>query len=218
MCGNHQEISLGFTGKKVAAGAHLCMIFEDDAERRRIIGKFLCSGLLDGEQVAYFADVMTKDEVVAWLNDMQIDVATETSAQNLAVQDTLSAYCPSGAFVVEDMLERLKAFYTDAVEHGYRQARVSGEMSWALKGIPGSERLMEYEAWVNIVLQTHPLSAICQYDAHRFSGALIMDALRVHPMMIVRGQIVHNPYYLPPQEFLQEFASRIPIAARSPMP
>ena len=76
-------------------------------------------------------------------------------------------------------------------------------MSWALKGVPGCERLMEYEARVNDVVKTHPISAICQYDANRFSGALIMDVLRTHPMMIVRGHIVHNPYYLSPDQFLK---------------
>ena len=39
-------------------------------------------------------------------------------------------------------------------------------------------------------------------DARRFDGATILDVLRVHPMMIVHGQIVRNPYYTRPSEFL----------------
>ena len=75
-------------------------------------------------------------------------------------------------------------------------------------GTPGSDRLMEYEALVNNVLKTHPITAVCQYDANRFSGATIVDVLKVHPMMIVRGQIVRNPYYMKPEDFLKDFRER----------
>jgi hypothetical protein len=208
VCAYHSDVKMGFTDRNLPAGTHMCMIFQDETERRRIIGKFIGTGLATGEKVAYFADVMTKEEIIDWLKGMDINVTDELASNHLHVQDTLTAYCPGGKFVVEDMLGRLKAFYDESVEQRYRQARVSGEMSWALRGLPGSDRLMEYEAWVNVVLRTHPLSAICQYDANKFSGALIMDALKVHPMMIVRGQIIHNPYFLAPNVFLEEFSKR----------
>jgi hypothetical protein len=67
------------------------------------------------------------------------------------------------------------------------------------------ERLMEYEAMVNDVLVTHPITAICQYDANCFDGATILDVLRVHPMMIVQGQIVRNYYYMKPEDFIKDY-------------
>ena len=74
-------------------------------------------------------------------------------------------------------------------------------MSWALRGIPGSEGLIEYEALINTISQTQPVTPICQYDARRFDGATLLNVLRVHPLMIVQGRIVHNPYYITPEEF-----------------
>ena len=35
-----------------------------------------------------------------------------------------------------------------------------------------------------------------------------MDVLSVHPMMIVRGQIVKNPFYIEPEEFLSQLKTR----------
>lgn len=35
-----------------------------------------------------------------------------------------------------------------------------------------------------------------------------MDVLSVHPMMIVRGQLVNNPYYIEPEEFLKQLNNR----------
>lgn len=196
-------LSLGFTGDHYAAGTHMCLIFNDENERRKIIGKYLESGMVSGERVAYFADNATISDMDAWLKDMDIDVKA-IKKDDLSITEAESTYCPSGKFVPEDMLDTLRTFYAQSKQDNYPACRVSGEMSWALKGIPGSERLMEYEALVNDVLVTHPVTAICQYDARRFDGATILECLEVHPYMIVRGQIVHNPYYMTTQAFLNK--------------
>ena len=84
---------------------------------------------------------------------------------------------------------------------GYAGGRLTGEMSWALKHIPGSDRLIEYEGRINDLLKTYPLTAICQYDTRRFDGATIFEVLSVHPIMIVHGQIMRNPFYVPPNQY-----------------
>jgi len=191
--------AMGFTKEKFPAGTHMCMIYSHEQERRKVIGKFMESGILGNEKVAYFADIMKPEEVRDWLLSMEIELPIPP---RFSIQVAETTYCPDGTFVPESMLNTLRQFYDQAKEEGYANTRVSGEMSWALKGIPGSDRLMEYEALVNEVLVTHPVSAICQYDANRFSGATILDVLKVHPMMVVHGQVVHNPYYMKPQDFL----------------
>ncbi len=35
-----------------------------------------------------------------------------------------------------------------------------------------------------------------------------MDVLSVHPMMIVRGQLMQNPYFIDPDEFMQRLKNR----------
>ena len=54
-----------------------------------------------------------------------------------------------------------------------------------------------------MLLRDHPVNAVCQYDATKFSGSTIMEILKVHPYMIVRGKVVHNPYYVTPEEYLE---------------
>lgn len=198
----HKSTAMGFTKETFPAGTHMCLIYADECERRKIIGKFLESGILSGEKVSYFADMMQPDEVREWLLNMNIELPVDA---RFSVLDAEETYCPDGTFVPEAMLDKLRQFYSQSTMDGYPGARVSGEMSWALKGIPGSERLMEYESLVNDVLVTHPVTAICQYDANRFSGADILGVLKVHPMMVVHGQIVRNPYYMKPQDFLKSF-------------
>lgn len=197
---------MGFTKETFPAGTHMCLIYSKENERRKIIGKFIESGIIGKERVSYFADVMKPEEVREWLLNMGIELPDENRFSILVAENT---YCPNGVFLPDKMLNTLRQFYEQAREEGYPNARVSGEMSWALKGIPGSERLMEYEALVNDVLVTHPVTAICQYDANKFNGATILDVLKVHPMMVVHGQIVRNPYYMKPQDFLKDYKAHL---------
>lgn len=194
-----KQAPLGFSEDVLPVGTHMCLIYNDDEERRVSVGRFLEAGLQEGEKVAYFADIMSPAEVRTWLSEMDIALPED---EQLAITNAEETYCPEGEFKPRNMLDTLRAFHGACHDAGYPAGRVSGEMSWALRGIPGSDRLMEYEALVNDVLVTHPITAICQYDVRRFDGAMIFDVLKVHPMMVVHGRVVKNPYYMKPQDFM----------------
>jgi hypothetical protein len=194
-----QNVDLGFIPQNFQEGTHMCLIYKDDDERENVISQYLLKGLLNNEKVSYFAFKASKQEIITFLKKSGVVV----NEQNLDVLNALETYCPNGKFVPEEMLETLRQFYNSSIKKGYNSCRVSGEMHWALQQIPGSERLMEYEAQVNNVVVTHPVTAICQYDARKFSGETIIDCLKVHPYMIINGQVIENPYYLSPEEFLK---------------
>jgi hypothetical protein len=189
-CDRRKRINLGFSDETFHQGTHMCLVYRDETERRRVVSRFVRSGLLDGEDVGYFADAADPSDVDAWLADMDVD----TSALRLArASDT---YFPAGVFVPEEMCGRLRDTWDACRAAGFPGCRVTGEMTWALADVPGAERLMEYEVAVNSVVKTHPVTAMCQYDANRFSGETIFQALYVHPYMVMNDQLVQNPYYI----------------------
>jgi hypothetical protein len=200
MCEQRKNIEFGFTSEEFPEGTHMCLIYSNEEERAYIVSKFLEAGMKGNEKVAYFAHEMNKEDIDTWLNSKGISV----SETNLNVANAKETYCPSGEFVPETMLETLRQFYTSSKENDFHASRVSGEMIWALDNITGSEKIMEYESKVNQVLETHPVTALCQYDANKFDGATILNCLKVHPYIIVNSQIVKNPYYLTPEEYLAE--------------
>ncbi len=195
MCERVATVNLGFGEELFPAGVHICLVYRDETERQRVVSRFVESGLLGRERVFYIADTTTTNEVATWLGELEVEIAPGRESGAFTVDNAASTYCPDGVFVPEQMCETLKQVYTSAYDGGYPNSRVTGEMSWALRGIPGSERLIEYESAVNTVLQTHPISAMCQYDANRFSGRTVFEALQVHPYMIMNEQLVKNPYY-----------------------
>lgn len=198
------NISLGFTPDLFPRGTHMCYIYNNEEERSEVIAKFVESGLLGGEKVGYFVDAISPEEMRDHLASLGISPSPSQHAEReqLAISNALETYCCDGCFKPAAMLDKVGGFYRQSLKEGYVGARATGEMAWALRDVPGSEKLIEYESRLNLLVEANPITLICQYDANRFNGATIYDVLNVHPMMIVRGQVVLNPYYIPPTEFL----------------
>ena len=204
MCQSQEKVNMGFTNEEFPAGTHMCLIYNKEEEREKIISKYLQSGLSSSEMVAYFADDTSKEEMNEWLSEMGIDIYNPQVSNGFSLHSTSETYSPNGKFEVDEMLTNLKNLYISAKDKNFSAARVTGEISWALKGVPGSENLMEYESKINVLVKKYPVTAICQYDANKFDGATILECFKVHPFMIVPGQIVRNPYYLSPEEYLNQ--------------
>lgn len=203
-----REVSLGFVPRRMPEGTHIAHLFADDEERKRVAGAYLTSGLQDGEWVEYFADVDTDAALPAVLADLGVGADWPPPA-TLVPSRALDVYCPTGCFGAQPMLARYSQFITKSGERGCSGARVIGQMSWALRGLPGSDELTVYEAGINGVVAQWPVTVLCQYDLRRFDGAQIFDMLSVHPMVVVRGLLMANPLYRPdwalaPQETVQE--------------
>jgi hypothetical protein len=81
-------------------------------------------------------------------------------------------------------------------------------MEWALEDHEGASDLIEYEAKFSLMHKGGRDPVICTYDLTRFSGDIIMGVLRTHPMVILGGVLQVNPFFIPPEQFLQELRER----------
>ncbi|MFA7324267.1 MAG: MEDS domain-containing protein [Candidatus Nanopelagicales bacterium] len=203
-----REISLGFDEELYPAGTHMCLIFGDDSERKDVLAKYVDSGLSSGEKVGYFVDTVSQQELWDEFRDLGIVGPDRPETANLEIAIAADVYCPDGTFVVERMLNTLASGYTSSMQEGFAGYRATGEMTWSRRLDVPMDDLLEYEARINILARTVSTTAICQYDTRRFDGSTIFDILTVHPMMIVRGQILHNPFYMQPEDFLARQAKR----------
>jgi DNA-binding CsgD family transcriptional regulator len=118
----------------------------------------------------------------------------------LNVASAMDVYYPTGEFVPQATLDQIMKFYEISLADGARGCRSLGEMAWALRGVPGSDQVVEYEASINALVDKVPLNVLCQYDTEQFDGETIFEILCVHPLMVIRGQIMRNPYYSPSEE------------------
>ncbi len=202
MCERHRKISLGFAHEDFDPGLHICQIINDDDERTDAILRLIATGLSSNENVACFSDGVDDALLEAGLSSCPVSYAEARSRGLFAVSGTKTAYFEGGRFDPDNMLRRLDAFNKAALSAGRAGARVIGEMIPEVLHLPGGSRLLEYESKVTLLVRGNEMTAVCQYDARLFDGSSIMDVLKVHPLMIIRGEIVRNPFYTSPEEYL----------------
>jgi PAS domain S-box-containing protein len=112
------------------------------------------------------------------------------------------SYTRGGMFDPDAMISLLRAETKHALDEGYSALRVTGEMTWALRGLAGSERVIEYEAKLNDFFPGSKCLAICQYDRRKFQPEVLLDVLATHPIAIIGTEVFDNFYYMPPEDFL----------------
>lgn len=204
-----RSVSLGFGGVSVPLGSHLATFYRNREEQRAITVPFIRTGLEQGAKCIYIVDEETREGLAEAWQGVGVDVGAALSSGQLSILTAEETYLSQGYFSPQEMLDFVEAALRTAVEEGYGEVRVTGEMTWALREVPGVEWLMEYEAKLNKVLPNYPQVAICQYNITRLSGDIIMDALKTHPDCILGGVIVHNHFYLSPEAFLRELRERV---------
>jgi hypothetical protein len=197
-----QGMDMGFTQEIIPECHHVCLIYDDPKQLQEIVSAYLAAGLKGGEIVRYFTDMTAPNQIRAWISEKGVEPREDDSFRIVKAEE---AYCPSGHFVPQDVLDSMVSRYAMARQAGYTASRVTGEMNWVLRGIPGSERLLEYENGINQIEDAFPHVGMCQYDARLFDGAMLFNILQVHPYMVAQGQIVRNPFYVRPDEFLIKF-------------
>ena len=170
---------------------HACLIYDNPAQRDAVVRAYLETGLRQGQAVRYFTDETPEDVVRSWLPE---DVLPEAS-DKVRIAAAVSVYCPDGEFDPHRMVEGMIPKYELARKAGFTGLRSAGEMTWALRGLPGSDRLLEYEALLNTLESDFPHLGMCQYDARRFDGATLFHVLRIHPYVVAGDRVVWNPYF-----------------------
>jgi hypothetical protein len=202
MTSSNLTSSLGFTEQLFPGGVHVCQIITSDDERQESLLKFLLAGLHNGEQVCCFSEQINESVLKEFLGNYGISFNDVVDSGALTFSGAREVYFQDNRFDPDRMLALVEKYHKDSEIRGYPAARAIGEMLPEVQNIPGGSRLLEYEARISLLLEKHPVTAVCQYDARQFDGATIMDILKVHPWMAVRKSVLHNPFYIPPEKFL----------------
>ena len=52
------------------------------------------------------------------------------------------------------------------------------------------------------------LTGFSEHDLRRFRGEIVVDVMRTHPLIIIGGILQENPFFAPPDEFLEQLRER----------
>jgi hypothetical protein len=195
-------------GHELKGTCHACAFFHSRDEEYRVLEPFAKEGLEQGERAVHIVDPEHRKERLERLSAAGMDIASALAQGQFEVKTWYDAYLRGQRFSQDDMLTLIQETLREGKSRGYSGTRLWANMEWALEDLPGVEDIVEYETRLNHVLPKYDDVVVCTYDLSKFSAGVVMDILRTHPMVIIGGTLQENPFYVPPDEFLQELRER----------
>lgn len=187
---------------------HICAFFDSLDERYEVIVPYMQEGLANNERVLNIVERSAHDEHCSCLSKGGIDVETNLAGDLLQIVATEDTYLQGGSFAADKMYGLVEEALIAARNDGHNSLRACGDMTWALKNLPGTDELMEYEAKLNQLTPRYSCSLVCMYDVNRLSAIAMVDVLATHPYVILNGKIHANPHYIDPMELLPTLQKR----------
>jgi hypothetical protein len=204
---SREERPMRLAGRTLKDTRHICAFFNSREEQNQVLMPFFKEGYERGEKLFHIVDARLRGEHLAACRSCGINVEAAERTGQLQVLSWEDAYLKDGYFDADRMVRMLE----EVLQDNRRQVgkmRLMGNMEWALETLPGVTDLVEYESKLNYVLPKYEEPGICVYDLNKHSGAVVMDVLRTHPMVIIGGVLQENPMYVHPDEFLAELKQR----------
>jgi anti-anti-sigma factor len=164
-------------------GDHVCLLYDQDADRDSYVGEFVSEGLLAREKVLWVAGDDTP-EVGDLMARRGFDVSGHVETGQLTVKDRTETYLGSGHFDGEAMLNLFRDEVRESKAKGYEGLRTTGDLSWASPGVQGFPDLFEYERALDEHLRETGYMAVCQYDTRQLSPGALTSAVQAHRSVV----------------------------------
>lgn len=189
-------------------GSHSACIYKVKKEQFSSVVPFILYGLKTNEKCIYIADENTKKEIIQMFKDV-IPIEEYIDSHQLELFTREEAYLKDGCFDPDSMITLLRQYEEHALKNGYKGLRITGEMTWILTKLPGTERIIEYEAKLNHFFPTSTCTALCQYNEKKIDPDILFDVVCTHPNLIIYGTLYENSHYLPPDEFFARMKGEV---------
>jgi len=153
-------------------GNHLCGIYGSDAGRLDLVVPFLLEGLRRRSVCFLVAPSRVQRVVLKAMKRRRSSLNSDIEAGRLIVsehQKTPAAQCR----FFETAMKR-------AEDEGVESFRVVGDM-WGLRLNVSAKQMIKLEVgFERLIVPRFPVLALCTYDARKFTGVELLDALKDH--------------------------------------
>ncbi len=195
-------------GSVLSRSCHVCAFFHSKEEEYRVLMPFIKEGFARGDRAFHVVSPEHRPDHLRRLEREGIDVDEAEATGLLEVRRWQEAYIQDDHFDQYRMIDTIKEALDPAKRPPGTVTRLIANMEWALEDLPGVHDIVEYEARLNRVLPAYHDPVICTYDLSRFDASVVIDIMRTHPMVIIGGILQENPFYVPPDEMLEELQGR----------
>jgi MEDS: MEthanogen/methylotroph, DcmR Sensory domain len=201
--------SVPLAGSTLGRSRHICAFFNTMDEEHRVLRSFFKDGFDRGEKAIHIVESKNREEYLKGFAEAGINVQEVIQTGCLEVLPWTDMYVRDQRFDQDAMLASVESLIQSGAAAGYPGTRLVGHhMDWLFTDKPAVNNLLEYEARLNGVLARYDDPVICNYDMSKFGARVAIDIMRTHPMVIIGGLLRENPFFVPPDEFLEEMRQR----------
>ena len=198
---------ISLAGSELGDVRHVCAFFNSADEEYRVLLPFIKDGFGCGDKAVHVVNPGQHHNHLQRLAAAGIDTATARNSGQFELRTNTETYLRDGHFDQDRMLEFFEQL-ASGMNGGFPLSRIVCHMEWAFEGRAHVDDLVEFESRVNDVWRRHDDAVICTYDLAKVGGDTVIDIMRTHPMIIIGGILQHNPFFVPPEEFLRELRER----------
>jgi len=199
---------ISLAGSQLGPTRHVCAFFNSDEEEYRVLLPFIKDGFERGDKAIHVLSPDQRRDHLQRLAGIGIDSTAAHRSCQFELRSSTETYLQDGRFDQDRMLQSFEQMASGNAEGGFPLSRIVCRMDWVHDGQSHIDDLIEFEARVNDVWRRHDDTVLCAYRLSKFSGDAVIDIMRTHPLVIIGGILQHNPFFVPPGEFLHEIRAR----------
>jgi hypothetical protein len=199
---------LSLAGSTLGDTRHVCAFFNSEEEEYRVLLPFIKDGFTCGHKALHVIDPRQREAHLTRLAEAGVETTAALRDGQLELLSTTDTYLRDDRFDTDRMVHVFTALASGNAPHGFPLSRMICRMDWAAASRELVDHVIEFESRVNALWRQHDDVVICTYQLGRFSGDVIVDVMRTHPVVIIGGVLQRNPFYVPPDQFLPDFRER----------
>ena len=185
-----EEATLQHTEEQASIPQHISTYYRNESEQWKSLEPHLFQHLGEKARMIYIYDsdagIIEKQLLKIGLDPMKLQ-----REKTLHLISSEQAYLRNDVFIPSRMLEFWQKLIGQAMMDGINKILLTGEMGWAVRGLPGSELLCSYEKELDQFIANFPMvTVICQYPVKEFSGDIIFESLCTHPHIQMNENII----------------------------
>ena len=210
------EPSINLAGFNLGKHRHACAFFHTQDQEDKVVVPFLKEGIDRGEKAFCVLDHNMRLHLLQKLSLAGIEATLAEKRGQLEVKQWDRAVVRDGRFDQDTVLALIQTALSRGRERGFALTRFVARMEWALEYGVGIHELVEFETRVNHISPRFQDPLICVYNLAKcdINAGAVLDILRTHPLVIIGDLVAENPFFVPPEIFLQELSERCTSSRR----
>ncbi|MGQ9732492.1 MAG: MEDS domain-containing protein [Candidatus Zipacnadales bacterium] len=177
-------------------GQHIVSVSDRFDLQMDLLAKAYDDSLGAGHRCFFLGDRTQPAAFVAAMANRGRDIGEAVESGQFRVLTAQETYLRGDYFDADRMLDFLDETVSSSAAEGFAGCCIAGEATWLSRGVPGVDRLLEYEYRVNSLPTRSLATFVCLYEAHSLPAWMGPELLRIHPTIHLGDSVSASRTYV----------------------